>query len=91
MPRDPRFSILLPPGWVRIPVDGGTDATFRELLDGIVAAAPAERQPSLRAMLERSISEMLAAARAEHAIDLIISLAPVLGLPLPVSLTEMRA
>jgi hypothetical protein len=85
--RDPRFSILLPPGWVRIPVDDHTDAEFRELVESIVAEAPAERRSNLQVMLQTSVRDMLASARAQHTLDLIISLAAVDGLPIPASLT----
>ena len=49
MSRDPRFSILLPPGWVRIPFGDSTADEFTVLLDGVVGAAPAERRAALLA------------------------------------------
>ena len=30
------FTMVLPPGWVRIPVDADTDAVFSAMIDGVV-------------------------------------------------------
>lgn len=86
MSREPRFSILLPPGWVRAPVDDATDLKFGQLLEHVLAEAPVERRVALRTMLEKSIREMLASARSQNAVDLIMSLGAIQGLPVPASI-----
>lgn len=83
---DTRFSILLPPGWERIPVDDELDNRFDAILAGIIAEAPADRRVSLRTMLEGAIGEALATARERRAVDLILSFGVIEGLPIPASL-----
>lgn len=87
MPPESRFSILLPPGWVRVPVNESADAKFEDLINGVVAAAPAERKRELRAMLEAAVRQMLVTARAQRATDFIISLSAMQGLPIPASIS----
>ena len=86
----PRYSILLPPGWVRIPLDDTTDAAFAELIDGAVARAPIERRAQLRGLIQSSTDAALAAARAQHAADFILSLATIDGLPIPASIATFK-
>jgi len=80
------YSILLPPGWVRLAVDGTTSHTFQTLINSVVERAPVERHASLRAMLERTVRGALDAATSRDALDLILSFASVEGLPIPVSI-----
>ena len=80
------YTILLPPGWVRFPVDDTTDETLAALIDGVVRQAPAERRGAVHEMLSDAVRGSLAAARSKNAIDLIVSLGEVGGLPVPASI-----
>lgn len=86
VPRESLFTLLLPPGWVRIPVDSETEGWFDDVIGGIVSAAPAARRSDLRVMLEASVRDSLASAKSQGALDLVLSFAEVEGLPLPVSI-----
>lgn len=84
------FTMLLPPGWMRLPVNEATDAVFAELIDGVVERAPADRRAALGAMLRTASRQSLASAREQGAIDLILSFATVDGLPIPASIATFR-
>jgi len=84
------FTILLPPAWVRIPVDQRTDHVFTDLIAGVVAQAPPERRARLSTMLTSAANRSIAGARAAGAIDLILSFATVDGLPIPASIACFR-
>lgn len=80
------YTMLLPPGWVRLRMDGAVDDTFAAMVEDVVRRAPAERRVALRAMLTSSVRDSLALARSRHAIDLVLSFAEFDGLPLPASI-----
>ena len=84
------FTMVLPPGWVRIPVDADTDAVFSAMIDGVVERAPVERRAALGAMLRTASRQSLASAREHDALDLILSFATVDGLPIPASIATFR-
>ena len=84
------FTMLLPPGWVRIPMDNRTDAVFAAMIDSVVEQAPAERRAALGAILRTASRESLTSAREHGAIDLILSFATVDGLPIPASIATFR-
>src|SRR5690606_14798431 len=56
------YTMLLPPGWVRLRMDGAVDDTFAAMVEDVVRRAPAERRVALRAMLTSSVRDSLALA-----------------------------
>jgi hypothetical protein len=49
-PRTPRdFAVLLPPGWVRIKLDGSEPVVLARLVAAKVATVPAQREARARA------------------------------------------
>ena len=79
------FTVLLPPGWVRIPLDGREDARAVALADAKAGQAPGPQQQAARQQLRRLLRQALAKARQAAGTDVLISLAELDGLPLPAS------
>jgi len=90
LPQVAPFSILLPPGWARIPIDDHADAVFADIIDGVVAEAPPERRAMLRGFLTHTAAGAITAARAQGALDVILSFAAVDGVPIPASIATFR-
>jgi hypothetical protein len=79
------FTMLLPPGWARIPLDGRTPARVKALVSERLSAAPAAQRQALRTALTREITDTLATAARHGGLDVFLSLDPVAGLPVPAS------
>ncbi len=83
------FTIVLPPGWIRLAVDDTTDESFTKLIAQLASAAPPERRIRLRRLMQSTADAALASARERGATDLIVSFATVDGLPIPVSIVVL--
>jgi hypothetical protein len=79
------FTVLLPPGWVRIPLDGRENARAVALADAKAGQAPGPQQQAARQQLRALLHQALAKARQAAGTDVLISLAELDGLPLPAS------
>ncbi len=79
------YRIVLPPGWLRIPLDEKADARGREL----VAAVAARAQPQARAEIQRflglQLQTALRLARENGGQDFYLPTLPVDGVPLSMS------
>jgi len=82
-PRD--FTILLPPGWVRIPLDGSETARVTALAAAKAASAPAPVRDRVRRRLIRVLRDTLRQAKAAGGVDVLVSLAESRGLPVAAS------
>src|SRR5215831_4167216 len=82
-PRD--FTILLPPGWVRIPLDGSETARVTALAAAKAASAPAPVRDRVRQRLIRVLRDTLRQAKAAGGVDVLVSLAESRGLPVAAS------
>jgi len=82
-PRD--FGVLLPPGWVRIPLDGSEYARMTAIVAAKAAAVPEPQRGQIRQQLRRVLTDALASARDAGGIDLLISVGQVRGVPIPAS------
>jgi hypothetical protein len=82
-PRD--FLLLLPPGWIRIPIDGREGARATALATAKVSDMPEPRRSTAREKLTRLIKAALREARQAGGIDVMMSLAEVQGVPIPAS------
>ncbi|RZS59474.1 hypothetical protein EV141_0700 [Microcella putealis] len=80
------YTILLPPGWVRMRVDESIQERFDALIDDVARRAPKDRQTPLRSLLGRTAQHAIDTARDRGALDVIVSLASVDDLPIPVSI-----
>ncbi len=83
------YSIVLPPGWRRIPVRSGAEkavrAAVREAFSVLPRDAPPDRVGPRRMELERRLMNMVREVRGKGGIDLCLPVLPVYGSPLPAS------
>jgi len=83
------YSIVLPPGWRRIPVRSGAEkavrAAVREAFAVLPRDAPPDRVGPRRLELERRLTQMVREVRGKGGIDLCLPVLPVYGSPLPAS------
>jgi hypothetical protein len=83
------YSLVLPPGWRKIPLRGGTAKVIRAIVkDAVARAAPHGPQDTVsayRVELERRFAEMVADARAGGGIDMYLPVMPVHDTAIPAS------
>ncbi len=80
-PRD--FAVLLPPGWVRIPLDGSEMARMTAVVTAKAADVPEPQRGQVRQRLLRVLSDTLRSAQEAGGIDVLVSLGEVRGVPIP--------
>ncbi|WP_104524985.1 hypothetical protein [Blastococcus atacamensis] len=87
------FRILLPPGWARIPLDSRAPLRVKNLVTERVGAVPAPQRAELRAWLTRELTAALESAARQGGIDVLLSVDPVAGRPVPASglVTHVRS
>lgn len=78
------YAVTLPPGWLRIPVEG-SEPVIAVLLDETFGDLPRDRYGPYRAELERILREQVAGARANSGIDLYLPTGGMRGLPVAAS------
>lgn len=83
------YSIVLPPGWRRIPVRWGSKQAIREAVDEAFSVLPKDTPPDkvgpYRKELERYLNDLIRDARTKGGIDLCLPVLPVYGTPMPAS------
>ena len=79
------YTLLLPPGWARIPLDEKAPARVKALVAERLSAAPAEHREALRTGLTHDITRALASAGRNGGLDVLLSIDPVAGQPVPAS------
>lgn len=86
------YTLLLPPGWARVPLDRKTPARVKALVADRLSAAPPQHREALRTQLTREITQALTTAARHGGLDLLLSLDPVAGQPVPASVlvTHLR-
>ncbi|HEV3381420.1 MAG TPA: hypothetical protein VG142_10620 [Trebonia sp.] len=82
-PRD--FVLRLPPGWIRIPIDGREGARAAALATAKVSDLPEPQRSSAREKLTRMIKSTLREAQRAGGVDVLMSLAEAEGIPLAAS------
>lgn len=99
------YDVLLPPGWWSVPADPvGARGSIRKLLDARLAEFPRDTVQPVRMEVERMLHELVGNAQELGAMDVLITVDPLRGLPVtasclvmlvpgtqPVSLDEIRA
>ena len=83
MPRD--FAVLLPPGWVRIKLDGSEPVVLARLVAAKVATVDPAQREQARALLTRTLGGALRDARAAGGLDVLLSVAESHGVPIAAS------
>lgn len=83
------YSIVLPPGWRRIPVRWGSKKAIRAAADEAFSVLPKDAPPDkvgpYRKELERHLTDLVRDARTKGGIDLYLPVLPVYGAPMPAS------
>jgi hypothetical protein len=79
------FALLLPPGWVRLPLDGREHERVVAIVNVKVQELPAEVREGLRRLLTRDLLGALAKAREAGGVDVFLSLSEVEGAPIAAS------
>jgi hypothetical protein len=79
------FSLLLPPGWVRFPIDSRVPLRVKNLVSDRMTAVPEQRRKAVRASLTRELTAVLETAARRGSIDVLLSVDPVAGQPVPAS------
>lgn len=64
------YTLVLPPGWCRIPLRPGTSAAIREILDEKFRHLPQDTVAPYRAEIERRLKQQIAQARSHGGVDL---------------------
>lgn len=82
-PRD--FAVLLPPGWVRIPLDGSENARMAAVVAAKAADVPEPQRGQVRQRLLRVLNDILGHAKSAGGIDVLVSLGEIRGVPISAS------
>jgi hypothetical protein len=83
------YSVVLPPGWRRIPIRHGTTSAIREIADEVLAGIRAhgarDRAALLRGQIEHRLNELAKQARPPGGVDLYLPVSHVHGTAIPAS------
>ena len=80
------YDLLLPPGWWLVPADPvGSRESIRKLLDARLAELPRDAAFPLRAEIETRLRDLVAQAQQIGAIDVLLTVDPMQGLPITAS------
>ena len=83
------YSLVLPPGWRRIPVRWGSKKAIREAVDEAFSVLPKDAPPDkvgpYRKEMERYLTGLVNDARTKGGIDLYLPVLPVYGAPMAAS------
>ena len=83
------YSLVVPPGWTRIPIRHGTAAAIREIAENALAAIPGNRPSGraaqLRDQIARRLAELAERARPLGGVDLYLPVAHLHRTAVPAS------
>jgi hypothetical protein len=83
------YSLVLPPGWCRIPVRHGSKKAVQAVVDQVLTSVPRnvsrDKIAPYRVELEGKLQTMVREARGKGGIDLYMPLEPIHGLPVSAS------
>jgi len=83
------YSIVLPPGWRRIPIQHGTRTAIREIADEVLGRRPQHISPDqvapYRVQIEHRLSELAKKTRTLGGVDLYLPIACAHGTAIPAS------
>jgi hypothetical protein len=79
------YTLVLPPGWRRIPLRQGTNAALRKILDDAFSRLPRDKVAPYRIEVERRMKEQIADARRNAGIDMYIPVERAASGPVPAS------
>jgi hypothetical protein len=83
------YTLVLPPGWFRVPVRHGSAKAIRgavaESLRALPSTVPRDRVPPYRAQLEGRLRTLVTQARSRGGVDLYLPVTPMHGIPVSAS------
>ena len=89
------YSLVLPPGWRKIPLRGGTSKVLRALVKqafaDVTPDVPPDTVSAYRARFEARLAEMVREARAKGGIDIYLPVMPVYKSPIAASFIVSEA
>lgn len=81
----PSFTIVLPPGWSRIPVGKGSASAIRRILDRAAGRSDDPRTAGVRRRLERTLTQQVEAAQERSGVEMYLPTEKVHGITVPAS------
>jgi len=85
------YTLVLPPGWCRIPLLHGTNAAVKKILDDSFKHLPRDKVAPYRIEVERRLKSLIADARRNAGVDLYFPVERTDAGPLPASFLISRA
>jgi hypothetical protein len=79
------YRIVLPPGWVRIPIDKHTDETVRDVAHRLAEKVDAPARGKAETFLREQLATAVRDAAANRGQDLYFPTLPIEGVPVPMS------
>jgi len=85
------YTIVIPPGWCRIPLRHGTNAAIKKILDRSFRHLPRDRVAPYRMEIERRLKALVAQSRSNAGVDLYFPVEPAQDGPVPASFLVSEA
>jgi hypothetical protein len=85
------YTVVIPPGWCRIPLRQGTSAAIKKILDQSFRHLPRDRVAPYRMEIERRLKALVAQSRSNAGLDLYLPVEPAQDGPVPASFLVSEA
>jgi hypothetical protein len=85
------YTVVIPPGWCRIPLRQGTNAAIKKILDRSFRHLPRDRVAPYRREIERRLMALVAQSRSNAGLDLYFPVEPAQDGPVPASFLVSEA
>lgn len=85
------YTVVIPPGWCRIPLRHGTNAAIKKILDRSFRHLPRDRVAPYRMEIERRLKALVAQSRSNGGLDLYLPVEPAQDGPVPASFVVSEA
>lgn len=85
------YTVVIPPGWCRIPLRQGTNAAIKKILDRSFRHLPRDRVAPYRMEIERRLKILVAQSRSNAGLDLYFPVDPAQDGPVPASFLVSEA
>ena len=85
------YTVVIPPGWCRIPLRQGTNAAIKKILDKSFRHLPRDRVAPYRIEIERRLKALVAQSRSNAGLDLYFPVDPAQDGPVPASFIVSEA
>ena len=85
------YTVVIPPGWCRIPLRHGTNAAIKKILDRSFRHLPRDRVAPYRMEIERRLKALVAQSRSNAGLDLYFPVEPAQDGPVPASFLVSEA